>query len=202
MSTEIDFKSLWNKQPANDMPDTKEIFAKADKVKRRTRCLLIAQNLTLTAASILIIYVGWNIGHVKLTTKIGVVLMVTGMISYLVSYNQIIPIVFKSNMESNSRDYLNQLIRIKRKEDFINKVMINIYFTLLCVGLFLYMLQALTRMTILKGICFFIITFSCMAICWFLQPRLIRKKRKILNDIISKLQEVNKQLEEGANSEQ
>ena len=195
MSTEIDFKSLWNKQPANDMPDTKEIFAKADKVKRRTRCLLIAQNLTLTAASILIIYVGWDIDHVKLTTKIGVVLIVTGMISYLVSYNQIIPIVFKSNIESNSHDYLNQLIRIKRKEDFINKVMINIYFTLLCVGLFLNMLQALTRMTMLKGVCFFVITFAFMAICWILQPRLIRKKRKTLNDIISKLREVNKQLE-------
>jgi hypothetical protein len=195
MNSEIDFKSLWNKQPANDMPDTKEIFAKADKLKRGTRCLLIAQNLTLTAASVLIIYVGWNIDHVKLITKIGAVLMVTGMISYLASYNQIIPIVFKSNIESNSHDYLNQLIRIKRKEDFINKVMINVYFTLLCVGLFLYMLQALTRMTILKGGGFFVITFACMAICWFLQPRLTRKKRKTLNDIISKLQEVNKQLE-------
>jgi len=195
MSAEIDFKSLWNKQPANDMPDTKEIFAKADKVKRRTRYLLITQNLILPAASILIIYLGWNIDHVKLTTKIGVVLMVTGMISYLVSYNQIIPIVFKSNIESNSHDYLNQLIRIKRKEDFINKVMINIYFTLLCVGLFLNMLQALTRMTILKGVCFFAITFACMAICWFMRPRSIRKKQKTLNDIISKLQEVNKQLE-------
>ncbi len=195
MSTEIDFKSLWNKQPANDMPDTKEIFAKADRLKRKTRYTLIVLNLGLIAASIFIIYMRWDVDHVNLTTKTGVVLMVTGMISYLVSYNQIIPIVFKNNIESNSHDYLNQLIRIKRKEDFINKVMINIYFTLLCVGLFLSMLQALTWMTILKGVCFFVITFAYMAVCWFLKLRLTRKKQKTLNDIISKLQEVNKQLE-------
>lgn len=197
MSTEIDFKSLWNKQPATDMP-TKEIFAKADKIKRWTRNRIIAQNFTLIAASIFIVYVGWNIDHVKLTTKIGVVLMVVGMVSYLVVYNQIIPAAFKTDVESDSHEYLKQLIRIKRKEDFLNKVMTNIYFTLLTVGMFLYLLQFAERMITFTGACFFIITFVFMGICWYLQPRFIRKKQKALNDVIARLQEVNKQLEEGS----
>jgi F0F1-type ATP synthase assembly protein I len=195
MSSEIDFKSLWNKQPTGDVPDTKELFAKADKVKRRTRCTIIALNIMLIAISIFVTYIGWNIDHAKLTTKIGVVLMVIGMISYVAAYNQIIPILFKTDVKSNSHDYLDQLIRIKRKEDFINKVMVNIYFTLLSAGLFLYMLQFSVRMTMLNGSCYFIITFAWIGICWFLHPRLIRKKRKALNDVITRLEEVNKQLD-------
>jgi len=196
MSTEIDFKSLWNKQPATDMPDTKEIFAKADKLKRKTRCTLIGLNLSLIATSIIVVYVGLNIDHVKLTTKIGMALMVIGMISYLVVYNQIIPIVFKTEVESNSHDYLNKLIRIKRKEDFINKVMINIYFTLLSAGLLLYMLQFAARMSTAWAAWYYILTFGWMAFAWFyLRPRGIRRKQKFLNEVIERLEQINGQLE-------
>jgi hypothetical protein len=196
MSTEIDFKSLWNKQPATDMPDTKEIFAKAERLKRKTRCTLIFLNLGLIATSIIVIYVGLNVDHVMLTTKIGMALMVIGMISYLVAYNQFIPLVFNTEVESNSHDYLNKLIRIKRKEDFLNKVMINIYFILLSTGLFLYMIQFAAKMSTTWAVYYYILTFGWMAFaCFYLRPCGIKKKQKRLNDIIARLESINGQLE-------
>jgi hypothetical protein len=196
MSTEMDFKSLWNKQPASDIPDIKELFKQADKVKRKTRRTVIGLNLILLATVAFILYMGFNINNEHLTTKIGIILMAVAMISYLIVYNQLIPLLFKTDFENSSQEYLNQLIRIKRKQDFLNKVMINIYFTLLSAGLLLYMLQFVVKMSLVWGIVYFVLTFGWIAFAWFyLRPRGIRKKQKALNDVIARLEAVNGQLE-------
>jgi hypothetical protein len=98
-------------------------------------------------------------------------------------------------MGSSSHDYLEQLIRIKRKQEFLNKVMINIYFTMLSIGLFLYFQQFTPRMSVWGDILTYGLSFGWIALAWFyLRPRGIKKKQKPLNDMIEKLQAVNKQL--------
>jgi hypothetical protein len=197
MSTEMDFKALWNKQDAGDIPDTKELFAKADNLKRNTRNKLIGLNLMLLATAALVIYIGLNVDHEQVTTKIGIVLIAVAIISYLVAYNQMIPLLFKPSLQSNSHEYLTQLISIKRKHEFLNKVMINIYFILLSSGLALYMMQFAFRMSTFWGIFWYVITFSWIALAWFyLRPRGVKKKLKPLNEIIARLEEVNGQLRE------
>ena len=196
MSTEMDFKALWNKQATIDVPDTKELFAKAARLKKITRNKLIGLNLVLAATAAIVIYVGFNVDNEQPTTKTGILLIILAIVSYLVAYNQLVPMLFKTDMQSSSHDYLNQLIIIKRKHDFLNKVMINIYFTLLSAGLFLYMLQFAMRMTPFWAIFWYVITFGWIAYSWFyLRPRGIKKKQKALNDTIAKLEDVNKQLD-------
>jgi Flp pilus assembly protein TadB len=195
MSTEMDFKSLWNKQSTSDMPDTKELFSKADGIKKKTRNKLIGLNLALLVTTAIMVYMWFNIDNERLTTKIGLILIVVAMVSYLAVSNQIMPLLFKSDFETSSQEYLNQLIRIKRKQDFLNKVMINIYFILLAVGLALYMLQFVARMNVVWAVTYVVLTFGWIGFAWFyMRPRGIRKKAKALNDMIEKLEEVNRQL--------
>lgn len=195
MSTEMDFKALWNKQSTSDMPDTKELFTNADELKKKTRNKLIKLNLVLLATTAIMVYMWFNIDNERLTTKIGLILIVLAIISYLAVSNQIMPMLFKSDFEMSSQEYLNQLIRIKRKEDFLNKVMINIYFTLLAAGLALYMLQFIARMNVVWAVTYIVLSFGWIAFSWFyLRPRGIRKKARALNDMIERLEEVNGQL--------
>jgi Flp pilus assembly protein TadB len=199
MSDNIDFKSLWNKQATNDIPDMKEVLAKAGRLKRKNRYKLVALNLVLLAAAALTIYEGFSIKNEAVTTKIGAVLLISAYISYLIAYNQMIPVLFKTNMEANSQEYLAQLLSIRRRLVFLNRVMINIYFVLLSVGLLLYSLQFARKMSVLWTIVYFVVTFGCMAFAWFYsRPRRMKKEQKALNEVIEKLEAVNEQL----NSEQ
>jgi hypothetical protein len=197
MSTEMDFKALWNKQEAGEMPDTRELFAKADAVKKTTRNKLIKLNLVLLATIVFIAWVGFNIDNVRPTTTIGIVLIGIAIVSYLIAYNQMIPSLFKANFDASSQEYLNQLLSVKRRFDFLNRVMINVYFVLLSAGLALYMFQFAVRMTTFWAIFWYAITFAWIAFSWFyLRPRSIKKKQKPLNDVIARLEGVNKQLKE------
>ena len=196
MNTEMDLKALWNKQSTSEMPDTKELLENAGKLKRTTRNKLIGLNVLLLSTVVFIACIAFNIDHVKPVTIVGTALIAVAIISYLVVSNQIIPMLFKTNPEASSHEYLEQLIRIKRKQDFLNKVMINIYFSLLSAGLFLYMLQFSERMTLIWGLIYYTITFGWIAFAWFyLRPRGMRKKLKPLNDMIARLEAVNGQLD-------
>jgi hypothetical protein len=197
MSDNIDLKTLWNKQDASSIPNTKELFEKADNIKKANRNKLIVMNLVLLATIGFILYVAFNIDNEHLLTKIGVGLIFLAVISYLTAYNQLIPLLFKSNLQNSSQEYLKQLITIKRKHEFLNKVMINIYFILLSAGLFLYMLQFVEKMSLVWAIIYFVLTFGWIAFAWFyMRPRGVKKKLKPLNDMIERLEAINEQLKD------
>ena len=197
MSAEMDFKALWNKQSTSDRPDTKELFAKADNIRRTTRNKLMGLNLLLLVTIGWIVFIGMNIDNIQLTTKIGIALITVAIVSYLVAYDQLMPLLLKTDPLTSSREYLDQLIAIKRKQDFLNKVMINIYFSLFSVGMFLYMLQFAEKGTVIGTILAYGITFGWIFFAWFyLRPKNIKKKQKPLNEMIARLEEMNEQLKE------
>ena len=198
MNTEMDLKALWNKQDTGFAPDTKELLSKAHSLKKKTRNKLIRLNLALLATIAFMLYVGFNIDEILLTTKLGITLVIIAMLSYLVVYNQIMPMLFKDNWDADSHEYLRELIMIKRKRDFLNKVMINIYFTLLTTGMFLYMYQFTLHDNVIGVILSYGLTFGWIGLSWFyLRPRGIKRKEKPLIEMIAKLEELNRQLESG-----
>lgn len=196
MKNEMDLKALWHKQEVDSMPDIKALYKKVDGIKRATRIRILMQNLILLTVSAIVIYVGFNIVNAKYTTKIGVVLMVIAMLTYLFVQNRLIPVLFKTNFASSTHEYLEQLISIKRREDFLNRIMIHIYFALLCIGIGLYFVQFVH--TILSGVLLYGLTLSFLILTWFLQPRGAKCRQKVLIETIARLEEVNRQLEEGA----
>jgi len=197
MSTEVDLKALWNKEEAKDIPDTKELLKKAGSLRKAARIRLIIQSVVLVAVVAILLGVGLNIDHKQPTTTIGLVLMLAAIVSYLIATNQLLPMLFKSNIEGSSQEYLNQLIRIKRKNEFLDKVMINIYFSLLMVGFSLYMVQFSMKMSAAWAVFLYVITLACLTVTWVYSRRWeIKKTIKPLNDTIKKLEAMNEQLHE------
>jgi hypothetical protein len=196
MKTEMDLKKLWQKQPVDEQPDISVALRKAKNITRGWRIKLILQNLVLFGATAIIFKAGL-INHTLITTKIGAVMMILAMLSYLVVYNQIIPVLFKNNVDSSIQEYMDRLLRIKRKEDFVNKVMINVYFTLLTVGLAIFLLQFLQTAKLMFDIIFCTLTFGWMGFAWFYaRPHGVKRKQKPLLEMINRLEALNKQLRE------
>lgn len=197
MSTEMDFKALWNKQPIDAQPDIKQLIMKAERIKKLFRIKLIFLNVVLLATIALTIYANSIIVNEWLVSKIGATLMLLAYVSYLVAYNRLIPALFKTNPEISSQEYLSQMITINKKSAFLDSAMTNIYFALLSVGLFLFLIQPFTHMKIINGIFFYVVTGLCMAFAWFyLKPIGMKKRQKLFDDMIAKLEAVSGQLKE------
>jgi uncharacterized membrane protein len=197
MSTEMNFKALWNKQPIDAKPDIEQVVMKAEKLKRIFRFKLILLNIVLLATIVITIYANNIIVNEWLVSKIGAALMLIAYISYLVAYNQLIPVLFKTNPGISNLEYLNQLITINRKSAFLDTVMTNIYFALLSTGLTLFLIQPFTHMKIVNGITLYAVTALCMAFALFyLKPIGIKKRQRHFDDLITKLEAINGQLRE------
>lgn len=194
MRTENDFKAIWNKVGSNEIPDINALLKKAGNLRKAARIRLIIQSLVLSGAIAIMLIVGFNIENRTTTTSIGLMLMILAMVAYLITSNQLLPMLFKSDNEITSKEFLNQLIRIKRKNDFLDKVMVHIYFSLLFIGMFLYLLQFFMNLSIIKAV-FCSITFICLALAWYYsKTRKFRKMQISLNDTIKRLEAVKEQL--------
>src|SRR5450432_1890856 len=99
MNTNDDFKSLWNQQVLSAIPDVNEIFRKANSLKKKTRNKLLLTNFLLACTTAYIIYIVFAFHPQMLTTKLGVVLAILAMVSYLIVANRMMTSLFKSNIE-------------------------------------------------------------------------------------------------------
>jgi hypothetical protein len=130
-----------------------------------------------------------------ITTKIGLMLMLIAIVGFLITTNQLFPLLAKTNNETDSHEFLEQMIRIKQKQEFLNKTMLSIYFIVLSVGLGLYFIEYAGRGDLVFQLCAYGITFAWIGFNWFyVRKRTVKKQQKAINDIITRLEEVNKQL--------
>jgi hypothetical protein len=198
MNTEVDFKALWSKEEARDIPDTKELFKKAGNLRSAARIRLIVQSVVLLVVVAILVGVGFNIDHKQRTTTVGLVLMLAGIVSYLLVSGQLLPMLFKSDIDASSKEYLSQLIHIKRKYEFLDKIMVDIYFSLLLAGVVLFGLQFAARMSTIGKISYYGIVIVLLIVTWvYSKAREFRKTLKPLNDTIKRLEAVNEQLRDG-----
>jgi len=195
MDDNINFNELWAKQRSSE-PNQENLLLQIKKMKQTNLRKLVITNFLLITTSGLIILVWVYFQPQFITTKIGMVLVILTMSIYLLAYNRSYSL-FKDNMNSQSnRDYLNELLAIKAKQLFIHSTMLNLYFVLLSTGLSLYMYEYASRMTTFWGMFTYGITALWILANWFyLRPRQIKKQQSKLDEIIRKLQNINKQLD-------
>jgi hypothetical protein len=194
MST--DFKALWNKE-GSKVPDIQEIFAKANAMNRKTRRKIWRQNIVLSLTAIFIVWVWWYYQPQMISTKIGIVIIVIAIVMFLTVTNQVFNLLTDGNVETDSREYLAQIIRVKQKQEFLATTITKLYFILLITGLCLYMIEYTLRGSMTFRITFYGMTIAWIAFCWFyLVPKGIKKQQKAINEVIEKLEEVNGQLAE------
>jgi membrane protein YdbS with pleckstrin-like domain len=194
MSQPFDLKTIWNQQ-SESIPDAKVIFAKAKLFKKKNLRKLILTNVMLLLTSVFIGLVWYYYQPQWITTKIGIVITILAMFIYLFAYNQMIPLFSNATVEVDSHQYLQQLLTIQRKQAFLQKTMLNLYFALLSIGISLYMLEYTNRMKTIWVIVAYSITLAWIAINWFyFRPKQLQKQQQKINELIQKMEAVKNQL--------
>jgi hypothetical protein len=194
MNTNIDFKNLWNMQEMA-IPDTAALFEKTNEFKKKSYRKLILANVTLIFTTAFILFVWYHYQPEFITSKIGIVCMLFAMFLYLFVYNQMAIFLKSNNYEMDTLHYLQQLLKLKQKQLFLQTTILNVYFILLSLGIGLYMYEYTCRMTMIWAIITYGVTLFWIALNWFVfRPKTIRKQQKTLNELIEKFEKINNQL--------
>lgn len=194
MEDNIDFKGLWAKQTVG-LPDADDLFLKLHRLKRSNLKKLLLTNLALIATSVFIGFIWYYYQPQFISTKIGIVLTILAMVVYLFAYNQLLPSFRKTIPGQSNQEYLQTLMKIRTKEEFLQTKMLHVYFILLSVGICLYMIEYASMMPLLWAIVTYVLTLFWMGFCWFyLHPRTVKKQQAKLNELISKMESLTQQL--------
>ncbi|SHG69150.1 hypothetical protein [Flavobacterium defluvii] len=191
----IDFKDLWKKQSVSQ-PDIQDLLARLNKFKKAAMRSLWITNMLLFATSAFIIFIWIYYQPQFVSTKIGIVFTILAMVIYLFVYNKLLAKYKNIEAAQSNQEYLQNLILIKKKQQFLQTKMMSFYFIVLTVGICLYMYEYASRMTFLGAGLTYGITLLWMAFNWFyIRPKQIKKQQEKINVLIEKFEEVNNQLE-------
>jgi hypothetical protein len=194
METNIDLRKIWNQQNI-ETPKVKILYTKANKLKRRSFLKLILVNITLLLTITFIGFIWYYYQPELVTTKIGIILTILAMIIFLLPFNKQFSLLTKNKTEPNSKEYLQQLIKLKEIQVYQQTTMLSIYFIILSLGIGLYIFEYVSKMTITWGIITYAITILWFAINWFyLRPKAITKQNAKLNKLLIEFEKLNNQM--------
>jgi hypothetical protein len=196
MSNEVNMENLWNKQEF-EIPDINELFKKAQKFKKSNLIKLIITNILLLLTIVFILSIWHYYKPEMLSTKVGIIMVILAMAIYLFAYNQMITTLVNIDYKTNSRQYLQQLLKLKKKQSFMQKIISNIYFVLFLTGLSLYLVEYTQRMTFICAIVTYSVTILWITILWLcFIPVSMKKQQTKITELIGKLEKFNQQLTE------
>ncbi|WP_027076407.1 hypothetical protein [Maribacter antarcticus] len=194
METNIDLKKIWNTQKI-ETPNVEILYTKANKLKSRSFLKLILVNITLLLTITFICFIWYYYQPELVTTKIGIILTILAVIIFLLPFNKQFSLLTKNKTEPNSKEYLQQLIKLKEIQVYQQTTMLSIYFIILSLGIGLYMFEYVSKMTITWGIITYAITILWFAINWFyLRPKTITKQNAKLNKLLVEFEKLNNQM--------
>lgn len=194
MDSNIDFKNIWKQQTSGN-PDLEELLRKLKKFRNQNLCKLIFANICLIATSLLIFFIWYLYQPEMITTKIGIVLVVLGMIIFLLAYNKMFMVFYKIDQTQSNSEYLQSLYVVKNKQKLMQTTILNLYFVMLFLGICLYMYEYILKMSLGSGIIAYALTFVWIAFNWsYLRPRTIKKQQGKLDELINKFEKINNQL--------
>ncbi|WP_343687736.1 hypothetical protein [Chryseobacterium gleum] len=196
MDSNIDFKNIWKQQTSNK-PNMEELLGKLKKFRNQNLRRLVFANIGLIATSLLILFIWYRYQPEMITTKIGIVLVVLGMVIFLLAYNKMFMVFYKIDQTQSNNEYLQNLYVVKNKQKLMQTTILNLYFIMLFLGICFYMYEYTSRMTLGSAILTYAVTSAWIAFNWFyLRPRTIKKQQGKLDELINKFEEINNQLKE------
>jgi hypothetical protein len=188
-----DLKSAWLNQEVK-LPTASEVVAEARKLKRNILMKNILAVLTLTATMVYIAVVGVHYKFEMMSTRMGIIIILISILGGIVLNSQLLTIALQGNSNANSRDYLQQLLRYRNKQRFMQTTGMAFYFLGLTIG-FIFYFYEFYRTSHAIGIIAYSATLLWIAIAWFvLRPRAIKKQEKKLGSMIEKLEQIEAQL--------
>lgn len=196
MSNNTDLKGLWNKQVAV-IPDTKELFEKLNEFKKRSLRKIVFINTLLILTSAFIIFIWYYFQPEMISTKLGIVMIILAMALFVFVSNQTIPLLSKVDFDLDIRESIIQLFKYREKQIFLQTTMLNIYFIILSAGICLYMFEYASKMTFLLAAVSYFTTLLWIAFNWYyLRPKQIKKQIAKTDELISKMELINRQISE------
>jgi hypothetical protein len=197
MDNNINFNDLWSGQKIVQ-PNPDELILKVDKLKKANTKRIVYTNITLVLTSVFICFIWYYYQPQFITSKIGIVLAVLAMLSFIVASNSSLVLYKKLDAGESNQQYLKTLLLIKEKQQFMQTTMLNLYFLFLSVGLSLYMYEYVSRMSTLMAVVVCGVTALWFLFNWFyLRPKQIKKQEAKLNEIIAKFEDIQGQLNNG-----
>lgn len=190
----IDFKDLWKKQTVSQ-PNIEDLMARLKQFKKAAVRGLWVANFLLAITSVFIIFIWYYFQPQFISTKIGIVLAILSMAFYLTFYNRLMNNYKNIDANQTNHEYLQKLIEIKKKQQFMQSTVLNWYFIVLLAGICLYMYEYASRMTVFYALITYGVTLLWIGFNWFyLRPKQIKKQQDKINSLIEKFEEVNNQL--------
>jgi len=191
----IDFKDLWKKQTVSQ-PNIEDLMARLKQFKKAALRSLWVANFLLAITSVFIIFIWYYFQPQFISTKIGIVLAILSMAFYLTFYNRLMNNYKNIDANQTNHEYLQKLIEIKKKQQFMQSTVLSWYFVVLLAGICLYMYEYASRMTVFYALLTYGVTLLWIGFNWFyLRPKQIKKQQDKINSLIEKFEEVNNQLE-------
>ncbi|MBE8727227.1 hypothetical protein [Flavobacterium hungaricum] len=189
----IDFNDLWKKQTVSQssIEDLKNRIKQFKKASLRS---VLKTNLVLFATSAFIIFIWIYYQPQFISTKIGIVVTILAMVIYVVVYNRLLKHYKEIDANLTNQEYLQKLIVIKKKQQFMQTKVLSLYFLLLMAGIFLYMYEYASRMKLYLALITYGVTFLWIAFNWFyIRPKQIKKHQDKINSLVEKFEEINNQ---------
>jgi hypothetical protein len=193
MNNDTELNELWSKQTTK-LPQMDELLLKFAQIKNKNLTKLIVVNILMFATIAFIIFIWLYFEPKLITTKIGIVLTLLGIIVYLFVYNQLIPYLRKINENQSNSEFLKAVIKLKEQQKFLQTRMLQIYFVTLTLGICLYLYEYVSLMPFPWSILAYVVTLVWIGFNWFyLRPRVIGKERDKLDGIIKKFENISRQ---------
>ncbi|GAA3753543.1 hypothetical protein GCM10022422_44300 [Flavobacterium ginsengisoli] len=191
----IDFKDLWKKQSISQ-PDMSDLLTRLNKFKKTAlRCLWMT-NIMLLATCAIIIFIWIFFQPQFISTKIGIVFTILAMVVYVFVYNKLLSDYKNIDSTQTNQEYLQKLISIKKKQQFLQTKMMSFYFIVLTLGLCLYLYEYASKMNFIGASLMYGFTLFWMLFNWFyLRPKQVKKQRNKIDNLIEKFEEVSDQLD-------
>lgn len=191
----LDFKRLWASQSVvtPSIHDFKNQLTKYKNVNIRS---LIILNIFLIITVSIIALIWYYANPKYLITKIGMVLSITAMLIFVLSHNTLFKSYNTIDKSLDTNEYAKRLVALKKRQNFILKTMLNLYFILLSLGIFMYMFEYVQKMNLTLAICFYSVIAVWFLYNWFyLRPKQVDKIQMKSSELIKSLNAVHKQFE-------
>ena len=141
----------------------------------------------------IILLIVYGFISMELLSSNGIIILAMAIYGY--SLNQLFPLLKKMDNTNSNAEHLANLLSLKKKQQFLQTTMLNLYFIMLSLGVGLYMIEPTSNMTLFWAIFAYAITALWVLFNWiYLRPRQIKKQQKILNDMIIKFENIQTQL--------
>lgn len=196
MKPNYNFQEIWN-QKNIEVPDIKEIKAKAEKYRKKQILKDIGLIVLLSSCALMVIAIWIFINFTFFTTKLGIMLVLIAVFSYAYLVYQNINILKKVNTSATNQEYLIAMKKTEQQQIYMQTKGLGFYYITLFLGFMVYFYEFALKMSWLGSLLTYGLTIFWCVISWFIvRPRQIRKQKEKISTVIGSLEKLGKSLDE------